>query len=149
MTYHNVHPIMPTKLCGITGVITFILVAAPANYFDVITILLQSSKFQTLAYTSDGDHLLAGGNSKFVCLFSVPNTCLLKRFEITCNLSLEGVQEMHDRRQFLSVFASRMAAEESGHIMKLPGVKAGEDRSRRWWRPEVKVSCLAYSPTGQ
>ncbi len=47
--------------------------------------------FKTLCYTADGRALLAAGHSKFVCIYSVAEQILMKKFEISCNLSLEGV----------------------------------------------------------
>ncbi|TNN21173.1 Periodic tryptophan protein 2 isoform 2 [Schistosoma japonicum] len=65
----------------------------------------EAKKFQTVAYSVDGEHLIAGGDSKYVCLYSVPDKLLMKQFEVTCNLSLGGVQELHDRRNYLSRFS--------------------------------------------
>ncbi|KAH8869607.1 Periodic tryptophan protein 2 like [Schistosoma japonicum] len=48
----------------------------------------EAKKFQTVAYSVDGEHLIAGGDSKYVCLYSVPDKLLMKQFEVTCNLSL-------------------------------------------------------------
>lgn len=103
-----------------------------------------------MAYSADGQHLLAGGDSKYICLYSVPDKLLLKRFEITINLSLEGVQEAHDKRRYLANYSleSAMAKEKGREATALPGVRSGDDHSRRWWRPDVRVTSLRFSPTG-
>jgi len=36
----------------------------------------------------------------------------------------------------------------NGKSISLPGVKAG-DMSSRLWKPEVRVSCVHFSPTGK
>ncbi|CAH8562391.1 unnamed protein product [Heterobilharzia americana] len=110
----------------------------------------EAKKFQTIAYSVDGEHLLAGGDSKYVCLYSVPDKLLLKRFEVTCNLSLDGVQEVHDRRNYLSRFSieTMNAKEAQRPSLRIPSTVKGEDRSRRQWKPEVKVSAVGFSPTG-
>ncbi|KAA3681812.1 periodic tryptophan protein 2 [Paragonimus westermani] len=110
----------------------------------------QARKFQTIAYSTDGEHLLAAGDSKYICLYSVPDRVLLKRFEITCNMSLDGVQEVHDRRRFLAHFsAESMQAKASQRCsLPIPQTRAGVDRSRREWRPEIHVSSVQFSPTG-
>ena len=37
--------------------------------------------------------------------------------------------------------------EDEGKAIDLPGVKKGEMSSRHW-KPEVRVSCVQFSPTG-
>uniref|UniRef100_A0A5K3G0B7 WD_REPEATS_REGION domain-containing protein n=1 Tax=Mesocestoides corti TaxID=53468 RepID=A0A5K3G0B7_MESCO len=108
-------------------------------------------KFLSITYSADGEHLLAGGDSKFICLYSIPDRLLLKRFEITVNLSLEGVQEAHDRRRYLANYSEEAAAAKEDHreALPLPGVRTGIDQSRRWWRPDVRVTCVQFSPTGR
>uniref|UniRef100_A0A183T351 WD_REPEATS_REGION domain-containing protein n=1 Tax=Schistocephalus solidus TaxID=70667 RepID=A0A183T351_SCHSO len=107
-------------------------------------------KFLSITYSADGDHLLAGGDSKYICLYSVPDCLLLKRFEVTINMSLQGVQEAHDRRKFLAAYSSEAAAakEEGREALPLPGVRSGDDHSRRWWRPDVRATSVRFSPTG-
>lgn len=48
--------------------------------------------FTCLCYTADGKCILAAGRSKFVCIYNVQEKILLKKFEITCNLSFDAVQ---------------------------------------------------------
>ncbi|CAH8586939.1 unnamed protein product [Schistosoma rodhaini] len=110
----------------------------------------EAKKFQTIAYSVDGEHLIAGGDSKYICLYSVPDKLLIKRFEVTCNLSLAGVQEIHDRRNYLHRFSMEAmnAKEAKRPSLRIPSSIKGEDRSRRQWRPEVRVSAVEFSPTG-
>ncbi|VDQ04535.1 unnamed protein product, partial [Trichobilharzia regenti] len=110
----------------------------------------EAKKFQSIAYSVDGEHLLAGGDSKYVCLYSIPDKMLLKRFEVTCNLSLEGVQEVHDRRKYLSHFSMETinSKEAQRPSLRIPSTVKGGEQSRRQWRPEVRVSAVGFSPTG-
>ncbi|KAL3321168.1 U3 snoRNP protein [Cichlidogyrus casuarinus] len=116
--------------------------------------LSQLKKILSICYSIDGEHLIAGGESKYVCLYSVKHETLIKRFQITCNLSLAGVQEIHDRRLFLADLAKGKHgtdiydSEDSRATLALPGVKSGDKFGRRWYRPEVKVSCIDFAPTG-
>lgn len=48
--------------------------------------------FTTLCYSADGQSVLAGGMSKFVCIYHVREQILRKRFEISCNLSLDAME---------------------------------------------------------
>lgn len=108
-------------------------------------------KFLSIVYSADGQHLLAAGDSKYICLYSVPDRLLVKRFELTINLSLEGVQEAYDRRRYLAAFGAEAAAasEDQRDVIPLPGVRSGDDHCRRWWRPDVRVASVSFAPTGK
>lgn len=47
--------------------------------------------FTTLCYSADGNCLLAGGQSKNVCIYNMEEGQLLKRFEVTQNRSLDAM----------------------------------------------------------
>jgi periodic tryptophan protein 2 len=47
--------------------------------------------FTSICYSADGAYLLAGGNSKFVCLYDVEERVLLRRFRIANSRALDGV----------------------------------------------------------
>lgn len=47
--------------------------------------------FTTLTYSSDGETILAAGRSKNVCIYNVKEGIILKKFEITQNHSLDGL----------------------------------------------------------
>ncbi|XP_077256053.1 periodic tryptophan protein 2 homolog [Temnothorax americanus] len=111
---------------------------------------LQSKAFTTLCYSADGTCILAGGRSKNVCIYNIQESILLKKYEITQNRSLDGVDDVINRK-YMSEFGNRALIEhrEGGNIsMRLPGVKSGDMASRRV-KPEVRVLCLQFSPTGQ
>ena len=50
-----------------------------------------SRYFTSVCYSADGTCLLAGGNSKYVCIYEVSQQILLKKFQVTFNRSLDGV----------------------------------------------------------
>lgn len=50
-----------------------------------------SRYFTSIAYSADGSCLLAGGNSKYVCIYEISQQILLKKFQVTFNRSLDGV----------------------------------------------------------
>lgn len=52
---------------------------------------LETKYFTSIVYSSDGECILAGGKSKYVCIYHVREGLLLKKFEITQNLSLDGM----------------------------------------------------------
>jgi len=45
-----------------------------------------------VCYSADGSCILAAGKSKNVCIYSVPDQMLMKKFEITCNMSFDGME---------------------------------------------------------
>lgn len=94
---------------------------------------------------------MAAGDSKYICLYSVPDRLLVKRFELTANLSLGGVQEAFDRRRYLAAFGEEAAAarEDQRDVIPLPGVRSGDEHCRRWWRPDVRVASVSFAPTGK
>ncbi|KAL3880486.1 hypothetical protein ACJMK2_032721 [Sinanodonta woodiana] len=107
--------------------------------------------FNTLCYSADGKCILAAGRSKNVCIYSVAEQILLKKFEISCNKSLDGIEEFLDKRKMTewgSLALVDRGEGDDGKVISLPGVKKG-DMSSRHWKPEVRVSCIQFSPTGQ
>jgi len=50
-----------------------------------------SRYFTSVCYSADGSCVLAGGNSKFVCIYEVSQQVLLKKFQVSYNRSLDGV----------------------------------------------------------
>lgn len=113
--------------------------------------------FNSISYTADGGCVIAGGNSKFVCIYDVRDGMLLKRFEISENLSLDGTEEMLDNRR-MGEGGPVEGIDRSGELEDLderldanrvlPGSKGG-DMSRRRYRPEVRTKCVRFSPTGR
>ncbi|KAG5267310.1 hypothetical protein AALO_G00220330 [Alosa alosa] len=117
----------------------------------------QSSKgksFTSLCYSADGESILAGGHSKFVCIYCITlrEQVLLKKFEISCNLSLDAMEEFLDRRKMTEFGSLSMVDEGAGDgdgvEVSLPGVRRG-DMSSRHFKPEIRVSSLHFSPTGE
>lgn len=115
----------------------------------------QSAKgksFTSLCYSADGKSILAGGQSKFVCIYNVKEQILMKKFEISCNLSLDAMEEFLDRRKMID-FRHRVLVDEGAGDgdevdLSLPGVRRG-DMSSRHFKPEINVSSLCFSPTGR
>ncbi|XP_058379195.1 periodic tryptophan protein 2 homolog isoform X2 [Diceros bicornis minor] len=106
--------------------------------------------FTTLCYSADGQSILAGGMSKFVCIYHVKEQILRKKFEISCNLSLDAMEEFLNRRKMTEfgnlALIDQDAREEGGVTIPLPGVKKG-DMSSRHFKPEIRVTSLRFSPT--
>ncbi|XP_041972804.1 periodic tryptophan protein 2 homolog [Aricia agestis] len=115
--------------------------------------MLKTKAFTSICYSADGSCVLGGGNSKHVCLYSVAEAVLIRKYVITQNRSLDAVNDYINRR-FLTEFGNMALVEERGELeggsvnIRLPGVKAG-DMADRNVKPEVRVHCVRFSPTGE
>ncbi|KAI6973426.1 Periodic tryptophan protein [Hortaea werneckii] len=114
-----------------------------------------TKSFNTVTYSADGSIVLAGGNSKYICLYSVETGVLLKKYTVTVNLSLSGTQEFLNSR-LLTEAGPQGLLDEQGEASdleerldkSLPGSKRG-DAAQRKVAPEVRVPGVAFSPTGR
>lgn len=48
----------------------------------------------SVCYTADGECVLAGGRTKYVCIYAVHPALLLKKFQLSHNRSLDGVLDL-------------------------------------------------------
>ncbi|KAJ6487922.1 WD40-repeat-containing domain protein [Mycena sanguinolenta] len=116
--------------------------------------------FNSLAYTADGRCILAGGNSKYVVLYDVRDGegVMVKKFQISENLSLDGTEEFLDSRKVneagINVDLIDNRGDESDLEdrldLSLPGASRGAgDMSIRRYRQEARTKCVRFSPTGR
>ncbi|KAF5295110.1 hypothetical protein FQA39_LY13261 [Lamprigera yunnana] len=115
--------------------------------------ILQAKAFTSICYSADGEYILAGGQSKNVCIYNVKEGIIIKKFEITQNRSFDAVDDFINRRK-MTVYGNKDLVEEreeaeGGNVkLRLPGVRKG-DMASRAFKPEVRVFSLQFSPTGQ
>jgi len=107
----------------------------------------EAAHFSSLCYSADGSVILAGGQSKNICIYHVEEGLLLRKYEVTQNRSFQGMDETLNRRKMM---AGTLGVEgrEGGTQLKLAGSKA-VDLSSRNIQPEVRVRGLQFSPTGR
>ncbi|KAK0752155.1 WD40-repeat-containing domain protein [Schizothecium vesticola] len=113
-----------------------------------------TKNFSTIRYSTDGSCLLAGGNSKYICLYSVTTMVLLKKFTVSVNLSLSGTQEFLNSKLITEAGPAGLldeqgeASDREDRIDRtLPGAKRG-DPSARKRLADVRVTGVAFSPDG-
>ncbi|EFX03833.1 periodic tryptophan protein 2 [Grosmannia clavigera kw1407] len=114
-----------------------------------------TKSFSSIRYSTDGTCLLAAGRSKYICLYAVATGVLLKKFTVSVNLSLSGTQEFLNSRLLTEAGplddlddVGEASDREDRRDRSLPGSKRGGDPSARRRKPEVRVSGVAFSPTG-
>ncbi|KAL8890897.1 MAG: hypothetical protein Q9215_001974 [Flavoplaca cf. flavocitrina] len=114
-----------------------------------------TKNFSCISYSVDGSCILAGGNSKYICLYDVFSGSLLRKFTVSVNLSLEGTQEYLNSRTLTEagpaglVDTQAEASDLENRIDRsMPGSGRGDLSSRRTG-PAVRVTALAFSPTGR
>ena len=118
-----------------------------------------TKSFNSLAYTADGRCVLAGGNSKYVVLYDVREGegVMVKKFQISENLSLDGTEEFLDSRKVndaginVDLIDDRDGSDLEDRIdTSLPGASRGAgDMSIRRFRQEARTKCVQFSPTGR
>ncbi|KAJ6034418.1 uncharacterized protein N7446_009166 [Penicillium canescens] len=114
-----------------------------------------TKSFNRITYSADGSCILAGGNSKYICLYDVGTGSLIKKFTVSVNTSLDGTQEFLNSRD-LTEAGPRALIDETGEASDhedrvdrtLPGAKRG-DAGARTTRPEVRVTSVDFAPTGR
>ncbi|KAG5646726.1 hypothetical protein DXG03_002408 [Asterophora parasitica] len=116
--------------------------------------------YNSLAYTADGRCLIAGGNSKYVVLYDVREGegVMVKKFQISENLSLDGTEEFLDSRKVNDAGINTDLIDTRGDEsdledrldVSLPGASRGAgDMSIRRYRQEARTKCVRFSPTGR
>lgn len=116
-----------------------------------------SKHFTSVCYSADGTCVLAGGRSKFVCIYEVSQQILLKKFQISHNLSLDGVLDQLNSKHMTASGLSRKEldahmddSEQSGaSANSLVGATRAVDPGSRRKNLEVLSKAVVFSPTGR
>ncbi|KAJ1947304.1 U3 snoRNP protein [Kickxella alabastrina] len=111
--------------------------------------------FNSLCYSADGTAVLGGGNSMFVCLYDRKSGILMRKFQITKNQSLDGVQVKLNSNLMTEAGSADLidsdgidSDSEKLADSSLPGVKSG-DKANRVLKPEARTRDVKFSPTGR
>eukprot|EP01083_Nonionella_stella_P087419 243227_1 len=109
--------------------------------------------FTSVCYTADGTCVLAGGNSKYVCIYEVSQKILIKKFQLSNNRSFDGVLNFLNSKNMtvagpVDSDDDLTSSDEEGPDVSLPGVKEG-DLSSRKTKLAIRSKCVRFSPTGR
>ena len=109
-----------------------------------------SRYFTSVCYSADGSCILAGGNSKYVCIYEVSQKILIKKFQISFNRSLDGILDELNSKNLGDggPIDINDNVDEADFTFHLPGAKRGDDGSRKS-RVEVLTMQVAFSSTGR
>lgn len=115
----------------------------------------RSKYFTSVSYTADGSCIIAGGYSKYVCIYAVLTGALVKKFQMSYNRSLDGLlDEIRSDRMIDGVVLDTLPDVESdddgaGYSV-LPGAQARRrrDDGTRSTKPTIYCSAVKFSPTG-
>jgi periodic tryptophan protein 2 len=117
--------------------------------------------FTTVSYSPDGSIVIAGGNSKFVCMYEVTQRILVKKFEITSNRSLDGVLDKLDSRNMTEAGIPKQLINDDEEekfnnfeqLLELkrsmPGVQFGDYSSRKHIPKAIQSKQVCFSPSGE
>ncbi|CAN1126420.1 Periodic tryptophan protein 2 [Linum perenne] len=112
--------------------------------------------FTTLSYSADGSYILAGGNSKYICMYDIADQVLLRRFQITFNLSMDGVHDFLNSKRMTDAGPLDLIDDEDPDTEegvdkqtrgKLGGDLPGSNPNRG--RPIIRTKSLKIAPTGR
>jgi len=107
--------------------------------------------FRSLCFSADGSCLLAGGNSKFVCLYDVSERLLLRKFVLSNNGALDGVRlELNSSKLTDAGNEEELLVDADSDEPSAPAApRALGRRSERITRLAVRCACVRFSPDGR
>ncbi|EMR10248.1 hypothetical protein PNEG_01517 [Pneumocystis murina B123] len=115
----------------------------------------RNKSFKCVCYSPDGYIVVAGGNSKYICIYDIESSVLIKKIQISKNLSLDGTQEILNSKNFTEAGPLELIDDHDDQDdlqdkadNLLPGATKS-DLSIRKLRPEIRTHALGFSPNGR
>ncbi|KNC50531.1 periodic tryptophan protein 2 [Thecamonas trahens ATCC 50062] len=109
--------------------------------------------FTSLAFTADSTCLLAGGESKYVCIYEVSQQLLIKRFQLSHNRSLDGVlDELNSKyvgQDGWDVEESHQDDKDHLRALRRKAMPGSLKAVRDTYKFVVACSDISFSPTGR
>ncbi|NXO94551.1 PWP2 protein, partial [Certhia brachydactyla] len=108
----------------------------------------KGKSFTTLCYSADGESILAGGLSKFVCIYNVKEQILMKKFEISCNYSLDAMEVFCVSKEMKDFFLwTQNNITDLYNSVNI--AKCQINFLQKHFKPEIRVTCVRFCPTGR
>ena len=115
-----------------------------------------SKHFTSVCYSADGNCILAGGESKYVCIYEASQQILLKKYQISHNRSLEGVlDQLHSAKMTEAgpvgnfLLDGDSGDEGQSRDSNLLGAKRAVDPGSRRQKMAIRSKAVVFSPTGR
>ena len=89
-----------------------------------------SRYFTSVCYSADGSCVLAGGNSKYICIYEVSQQILVKKFQVSFNRSLDGILDQLNSKLLGDggpIDVNDASGDEADFSSNIPGAKRGDD----------------------
>ncbi len=111
----------------------------------------KNKHFTALAYSPTGEFLIAGGNSRFLCVFDMTHRLLLHKISITTNRSIEGVLHFLNSKNAINeeeqAYLSDLSNDDDTQALKGPKRAAGE-KIKRKAQLAINISNICFNPDG-
>ncbi|KAG9396388.1 periodic tryptophan protein [Carpediemonas membranifera] len=115
-----------------------------------VTTSEQGRYFTTVRYTPDGLHVVAGGDSKWLCVYHRQTRALVKKIQISSNRSLDGVLDFLNSKEMTEVGNRSLFDLDAENAPRMAAKKAdrGYEMSSRKTMPSARVIAIAIAPSG-
>lgn len=108
--------------------------------------------FSSLAFSADGSAVLAGGRSKYVCLYDVPQRTLLRKYALSNNVALDGVRtHLNSKALSEAGVEQEFLLDDDSDDPSAPAASARGvmRRSERVTRLAIRAECVRFAPDGR
>ncbi len=115
-----------------------------------VTNTAQGQHFTHVAYTADGNHVVAGGDSKWLCVYDRRLLKLVKKVQITLNRSLDGVLDRLNSSDMTETGPKSLISTDDPNAPRMAAKQAdrAEQASSRKTLPAARVTALSLAATG-
>ena len=112
-----------------------------------------SACFHSIAFSADGSAVLAGGKSKYVCLYDVNQRSLMRKYALSNNVSLDGVRTHLNSKQLTEAGVEQeflLDDDDSDDPSAPPSAAKGVlRRSERITKLAIRAECVRFAPDGR
>lgn len=113
--------------------------------------------FTSLAFSADGAFLLAGGSTKYVCMYDVEEKVMLRRFQISHNRSIDGVLDLLNSKNMTQAGPVDLIDDDADDLDDVlppppeggPGTAENLPGTGSKRKAAIRSRAVTLSPTGQ
>ncbi|KAA6423408.1 MAG: WD40 repeat [Trebouxia sp. A1-2] len=113
--------------------------------------------FTSLAFSADGAFLLAGGSTKYVCMYDVEEKVMLRRFQISHNRSIDGVLDLLNSKNMTEAGPVDLIDDDADDLDDVlppppeggPGTAENLPGTGSKRKAAIRSRAVTLSPTGQ